>query len=61
MTEKELIKFLRDNLKLKLDFDAGYNGSYSQIRRPASVEITLSVKDKKISTVKFPLPVLPHD
>jgi len=61
MTEKELIKFLSDNLKLELDFDPGYNGTYSQIHSPSSVEITLSVKNKKISTVKFPLPVLPHD
>jgi hypothetical protein len=61
MTEEELIKFLSNNLKLEIDYDPGYNGSYSQIRSPACAQIILSLKDKKISTVEFPIPVLPHD
>lgn len=61
MTEKELIKFLSDNLKLKIDFDGGYNGTYSQIRRPTNIKLILSVKDKDISTVSFEIPILPHD
>lgn len=47
MNEEELIKFLKENLKIDINYE-GYNESYSNIYK-----VTVTIKDEKICSTNF--------